>query len=95
MISEVRCCAHLRAICTLFAKTYEGLICAYFDSEVLLETHLHAFGIVKTVVLCNINICINHFGGALSHTPPCDLHIICEYLFALEVRADSGLYNTK
>ena len=55
----------LYAICTLFASTYEVLLCAAFDSEVLLETHLRAFGITKTVVFCKTNMYVNHFGGVL------------------------------
>ena len=95
MMAEVRFCAHLYAICTLFASTYEVLLSASFDSEVLLETHLRAFGLTKTVVFCKTNMCVNHFGGVLCRAPPCDLPIICEYLCAAEVRGDSGLYNTK
>ena len=82
---------HLRAICTLFASTCK----AYFVLEVLIDTHLHAFSIAKTVVFWHLNTFVNYFGGVLSHTPPCDLHIICDYFFTLEVRGDSGLYNTK
>ena len=94
-MAEVRFCGHLRAIYALFASTYEVLLCASFGSEVLLETHLHAFGITKTAVFCETNICVNHFGGVLRCEPPCDLPNICEYLCAVEVRGDLGLYNTK
>ena len=86
---------HFRAICTLFANTYEGLLCASFDSEVLLETHLRAFGTTKRVVFCATYTCVNRFGGVPRCAPPYDPPIICEYLFAAEVSGDSGLYNTK
>ena len=49
MMAEVRFGAHLYAICTLSASTYEVQLRASFDSEVLLETHLCAFGITNTV----------------------------------------------
>ena len=77
-MAAVRSCARLYAICPLFADTYEVLLCASFDSEGLLETHLRAFGVIKAAVLCKTSMCANHFGGVLRRAPPCDLHILCE-----------------
>ena len=95
MVAEVRFCMHLRAICTVSAGTYAVLLCASFGSEVLLETHPHAFGITETVAFCKTALFVNHFGGVVRCEPPCDLPIMCEYLCAVEVRGDLGLYNTK